>query len=311
MCSIQWVGIAVLCPAAFVMSAGLALAQSSNSSASNAQQGSSAAPACSGNQGGAAADTNQYIGRSRSAVRVLADTNEARTAIAQGNKARATQCVDDALSALGQIQGASIPIYTEFSQVAILGPIQEQQRRSHGGSANNNRPGATGEASRQAENQPGTSAQTGGKAPAVKEVAQEFTAVTLDANMAKDHLQAARTALNNGDTKQADTALAAVQDGVGLVSVEADRPLLRARENLMLARTLAQQGHYDQVSAPLRAAADALDTYRTVNQAHGSDAGNLSQQIRSYASSFSSANHSDAAQKIEQWWDQTRSWTSR
>jgi len=242
-----------------------------------------------------------------------------------------------------------VPIYTEMGQVSVIGPVYTEQQRHSASptsnqsamskqntdkyqssqqnntstntySSNTPRNGATaqtqtrGEASRESTDQ--ASAQRTGQ-PAVQEVAQEFTSITLDTNMAKQHLKAASTAMQNGNYQQADTALSAVQDGVSLVSVEGDRPLVRARENLTLARDMAQQGQYQKVGAPLRAAADALQNYESMNTAHASDARSLRQQIRSYANNLNSSNmntssssNSDAVKKIDSWWNTTNDWTT-
>lgn len=292
--------------------------------------------ACSGDQTGNSY-SNQQIQRSDEAAQILADTNEARSAISQQDTAKAQRCVAAALNEADRIQrsGSSqnasasgiVPIYTEFGEVALLGPIQQQQRRSGRSASSSSRSKGyaarsatsgshTGEASRQSSDsnsatKSGNSANPNQNAgvTTVEDVTQGFTSVTLDVNMAKDHLQAAKTALDNGDPNKADSALAAVQDSVDLVSVAGDRPLLRARQNLALARTYAREGKYDQINAPLRAAAQALDNYQSMGSNHASDAAQLSQQIRSYAANVGS-NSSDAVQKIEQWSEETHNWTS-
>jgi hypothetical protein len=98
-----------------------------------------------------------------------------------------------------------------------------------------------------------------------------------------------------------------------LVSVEADRPLVQARENLALARDLAQQGRYQEMAAPLRAAADALQSYQAESTTHAGDARDMARQMRSYAANLNPSanqNSSSMMQEIDTWWQTTRGWSS-
>jgi hypothetical protein len=296
--------------------------QSSNSSRQNTD---------AGQQSNASDHQNHKIQASRLAVRVLADTNQARDAISQRNQSTASNCINDALSALSRMKSTAstaqnghasnlVPIYTEVGQVTVLGPIyNEQQHRSGTHASNQN----------SRNSQQGAATATRGEASreeTVQDVTQGFTSVTLDTATAQNHLQAARTALQSGNFDAADAALKAVQDAVTMVSVAADRPLVRARENLMLARDLAQQGKYRDMNASLTAAADALQSYQSANTTHSSEARNLSEQIRSYAnnigasnsgtsnnstSNYSASNNGNsAAQKIDTWWNKLDNWSS-
>jgi hypothetical protein len=294
---------------------------------------------------GSLANQNPRIERSTLAVRVLQDTNRARKDVEQQDKAAAEGCIADALNSISQIEAIQpadtnenaqsanrVPIYTEFGQVSVLGPVAAEQRSATAkGNLSTSQPNASqpqnlGEASRMAPEQnngmnnvpqTGTSGaiqqQNAAEVPTVQGVAQEFTSVTLNVNKAKDQLQEAENALNNGNFQGADSDLAAVQNGVVMREVAADRPLLTARENLALARKFAKQGQYQDMRAPLIAAADALDNYQAEGTAHSSQAASLSQQIRSFANNLSTtgnANTSNAQQQIDNWWNTTANWTS-
>jgi len=265
---------------------------------------------------------NPQIRKSRLAVRVLDDTNQAKMQVEQQNKAAALNSINDALNAITRIQSINanqpagaqaanlVPIYTEFGQVSVLGPIAaEQQRRDS--------EGTQGEASRVApeqQNQPQNQPmqQPPAQQQTVQSVTQEFTDVALNVNDAKQHLEAAQTALNNNNFQDANTALGEVQDGVVLQDMAVNRPLLRARENLVLARNFARQGQFQDMRAPLIAAADALDNYQSKNAPHSSQAGTLSREIRSYAENLSSGNINtgEAMQQINNWWSTTSSFSS-
>ena len=145
------------------------------------------------------------------------------------------------------------------------------------------------------------------KVVAVRKVVGEYTSVWLNAKAAKAQLQSANDALKNGDMQAADRALEGVQRSVVLEFVAADMPLLKARENLMLARRSANSGNYAQAHSALQAASNALSTYEKAGSAHATDAQKLRSEIDSYNKSIEQ-NHSDSASKIEAWWNQTTDW---
>jgi hypothetical protein len=137
----------------------------------------------------------------------------------------------------------------------------------------------------------------------------EYTSVALDVQAAKDHLEAAQKAVNQGEFGKADAALAAVQDGVVVTSVAADLPLLKARENTVLAREAADRGHYNEAEAALRAASAALDQYANGQNSHAADARTLQSEIDSYNQTIQTK-HDDASTKIEDWWDRMTDWVA-
>lgn len=233
---------------------------------------------------------------SRDVSQLLMSTEKARTAISQRKHQQATrdvnQALNDANTAVSEHSGADlVPIYTELERMSVIEPIMRARN-------NNNR---TGSADRTA-----TAAQN--KRPvAVHEVVGGETSVSLDVNAAQKHLQAAQQALSKNDWKTADQDLKAVQDSVVVESVAADMPLLRVRENLVLARSSAEAGHYQRASEQLRAASRALEAYEKSSTAHRQDADRLRNDINSYAQTMAK-NHSDAPNKIESWWNNTTEW---
>ncbi len=148
----------------------------------------------------------------------------------------------------------------------------------------------------------GSTANNNSSDEAVRQVAGQFTSVALDVQGADEHLLAAKQALQAGNFQKADEALRAVQDGVVATSVEADFPLLRARENLMLARESAEDANFGEAHAALEGASRALASYATSSSTHANDARMLKSQIDRYDQSIRQ-NHNGAVQKIEGWWD--------
>ncbi len=139
-------------------------------------------------------------------------------------------------------------------------------------------------------------------------VVGEYTSLGIDMNVAQPHLQAATKVLQQGDLKAADQAPKAVEDDVIVASVAADMPLLWPRENLVLARTnAAPRGNYTQAKTELKASSKALSDYERQSGTHSSGAANLKSQVDSYCQPIQQ-NHSEAANKIESWWDPTSDW---
>ncbi len=223
---------------------------------------------------------------------LLTSTSLARKAIARHEQQQAANDIQQALTASSDIasrrSGGFVPLYTELERMSVLWPILRQA-----GSGTN-----------------GTSVTNGQtRAVGVHEVVGDYTSVALDDTAARAHLQAAQQALNKNDWKTADQDLQAVEGSVIVESVAADMPLLRARENMVLARDSAKAGHYRQAQAQLRAASRALASYEQTSISHRQQAEQLKSEIDSYAQSMST-NHSDAPSRIESWWNQTTDWVT-
>ena len=91
--------------------------------------------------------------------------------------------------------------------------------------------------------------------------------------------------------------------------VSADLPLLRARENMVLARQAANREQYGEAHAALRAASDALSQYANVQPSHAADARTLQSEIDAYNQNIQQ-NYTDAATKIDDWWDRMTDWVA-
>lgn len=189
---------------------------------------------------------NSKARASKDAIEVLHCTDQARQAIANNNKQQALQEVNQALTADNKLNEVRpnhgfVSMYSELDQYSVLAPIMANRSNymdpAHGNQSNNERSGSADRS-------------TSGQNIAVKRVFGDFTIVTFDANMARTHLEAAQQALNSGNLQKADQALAALQDSLSVESFGADMPLLRAREDLMLARDSAKDGHYREARSP-------------------------------------------------------------
>ena len=145
----------------------------------------------------------------------------------------------------------------------------------------------------------------------MKRVEGGYSYIGLDLNAAKEHLQAAKQYLSKNDTGKADLELARTQDSVDTGAVTTTMPLVRARENLALARNEVKNNKYSKAKVNLAAASNALKQYGTQSQAkHAADAKSLGSQIESYSSSIQSK-HKEAQSKIDNWWNQLQTGPDR
>jgi hypothetical protein len=248
--------------------------------------------------------TNTKARLSNEASDLLNATNEARTAIQARNKEDAIFHIDHALAQAMLLNASNlryIPLYDEWESYSVIGPLMNQRNRAHPQTAT---PGTNADNSTANSN-----ARTKRSNEIVEEASREYTSVALDVQGAKDHLQAAQQAVNKGAFREADAALAAVQDGVVVASVAADLPLLKARENMVLARDAADRDHYHEAHAALQAASEALNQYSNEQNPHGADARALREEIDTYNQTIEQ-NHADASTKIEEWWDRMADWVA-
>jgi hypothetical protein len=223
------------------------------------------------------------------AATVVKESDLARQAIAAQNKQEASMHVRAALNLAEQIQtkaGAQgqplmVPIAAETERVSTYVPVKKGK---------------------------GDAAARMKKRTSIAEVSGDYTTTSLDVSNARDKLEAARTALDNGNLSAADQDLAAVQSGVVTKSGSGDMPLARARENLSLARARVQEGNYKAAAMPLKAAARALAEYQSRTPApNAQQAAALKAQIDAYAEHLSK-NHADAYERINGWLDQVSGW---
>lgn len=278
-------------------------AQTSSNNTSNSQNNNDKPPVQS-----AAAQ------RSRWAVGALNQTQQARQALSNKDTSSAKQDVTQALTLIGKIDNTKVdnssassqkadrlvPIYAEFEQTSFLQPVlTAQHKTSNEGSKN----------SEMATNSSNSTLPQSDRPEAVTAVDQGYTLIALDTNAAKNDLQQAQSDLRNNNSKDADQKLAAVQESVALASSEENRPLVRARENLGLAESAAQNKNFSEAHATLQAAATALDGYSQNSSAkHASEAKNLSQEIRTSTSQSTRAS-SVSQKQIDSWWNQVADWT--
>jgi hypothetical protein len=230
--------------------------------------------------------TNTKARLSNEASDLLNATNQARVAVQARNRQDAIFHIDHALAQAMLLNASDrqyIPLYDEWESYSVIGP------------PNNSRINPNATPVRRNE--------------IVEEASREYTSAALDVRAAKDHLQAAQQAVNKGAFREADAALAAVQDGVAVSSVAADLPLLRARENMVLARNAADRDQYHQAHAALLAACEALGQYSNEQNPHAAEARALREEIDTYNQTIEQ-NHADATMKIEDWWDRLADWVA-
>ncbi len=225
---------------------------------------------------------------SRTAMQVINGAQDARTALSRNDSKSALQSIDRALNAsreLDKLRGSpgKIPVYSEVVRVSVHAPSSVAEKGT--GTADRSRP------------QP------------VQGVASEYTNVYLDITGTTRHLDEARAALQRGDAKAADNALAAVQSAVTSESVSINLPLVRSRENLILAAEQARAGDFTAAQVTLAAAVQGLEEYANgVGPAHGPEARALGREIVLYAQRLQSE-HDGAPGRIETWWDRIASWS--
>lgn len=239
---------------------------------------------------------------SKMAAAMLRHAEKGRGDIARGNRDEALKHVEQALDRVSQIETRMqssgrktlVPIYSEFEAVSIIGPIDAARGRTPAKSSSAH---------------PQHDPSLGRPMAAVKEVEGNYTAVLVDLQHARTHLEAARTALKNDQLPVADSALAAVQSGVILVSIEGDLPLVKARQNLHLALAEIQDGDYQSAKAPLQAAADALAEYREIGTSPvpAGDVKKVEQDVRSYVAKVGSS-PANAREQVFHWWSKVNSW---
>jgi hypothetical protein len=140
----------------------------------------------------------------------------------------------------------------------------------------------------------------------VRDSTAEITRSSLNVAMAQEQLTAARAALNRDDFAAARAALAGAQNAVVQQSVKEDVPLLRAQQNLELARARVMEGRYKEAEAPLRSAAQALQDYCSITPGpHCVTVSRIAEDMNEYS------DHVDkdhALERIEIWLDPVAKW---
>lgn len=191
-----------------------------------------------------------------------------------------------------------IPVYTEVVRVSVHTPTKVVTN------------GTTGQrATTTASDTQHTGTADRTRPQAIQGVAGEYTNVYLDTSVTTQHLDEARTALQHGDPDAADKALASIQSAVTSETIAANLPLIRARENLIIAAEQVRAKDYSAAQVTLGVAVKALEDYANgFGAAHAADARALGHQIVVYAQRLQT-DHDNAAGQIENFWDRIASWS--
>lgn len=332
--------ISSLCGSALAIAFCIAVPGYAQSSSSNSKSSKSSdqaqSQAAKTNDQSSQSNPQQKMKVSKEAVHALRLTDQARQALINKDQNRASTDVDQALSLLNQVEQKMpvnkndnthvVPIFAELEQTSFLQPVltakgqsqgQQQSAANNGAKSNSSSSNSQSASNSQQSSSSGANAlpqsdQPPSNAPeVVKGVEGGFSYIALDVDAAREHLQAAKQALKNNDAGKADLELARAQESVDTGTIATNMPLVRARENLSLARSDVKSSSYSQAKADLTAAANALKDYAKDTQApHAQDASKLSGQIQSAASSIQSS-HTASSQKIDNWWNQLANWTGQ
>jgi len=142
----------------------------------------------------------------------------------------------------------------------------------------------------------------------VSAVEQDTTAAKLNVDTAAERLAKADSLISLGDWEGADAALSAVLAAVDRERASTDMPLLRARQNLMLARSRVLDQKYADAKLPLREAADALSSFAALFPGPRAEtAKTIREDILAYAQEIAH-HHDDAVDKIDAWLDPVNQW---
>ena len=243
------------------------------------------------------------------AGRLLRHAYEARGALEAKDKAAATENIDKALSLVAIIEQAVpsytvksrisagdlsyededsvkptiIPIFDELDKVSLIAPLRQAKAEK------DKQTGETGK-------------------PAPVEVTcdvVENVRVSLDLGVAKAGLSVAKEKLAKDDTDSAERALAMVMASLSYSLIEAELPLDRARENLMLAKAAIEDKDTAEAKAVLAEVGRELDAYaKGANEADRAAIATLRKEM----SELSTKLKGDESDKglvatIEGWWD--------
>jgi hypothetical protein len=229
------------------------------------------------------------------ATGVMEQTKAARHGIAANDRDAALAHVTEALGMIHQIQSAAaannmesqgrlvVPITGELETESVYGPVKR---------------GDEGK----------LIARRMKRGTNVRDVTGTVTRSMLDVNAAESNLKTAQAALVSENFTTADAALAAAQQNVVTETANENLPLLRAKQNLTLARTRVLEGKYKDARMPLKSAAQALADYEKLSAGpHASEAGDMRLAISAYADRVG-RDHSDALDRIQDWSSKVDSW---
>ena len=131
---------------------------------------------------------------------------------------------------------------------------------------------------------------------------------SLDVTLASDRLDKAHEALERGDMAAADTQLSDIETAVVRQSARADVPMLKTRENLMLARSRILENQYKEAAAPLREAARSLAAYLAGPSPANADQVDIVRRRIAELARNIHRRPAHAVDDINIWIDQVRAW---
>lgn len=323
----------VLCCSAFAVAALISMpgqAQSSSNSkeTSPASHGSTTnKTTASNNMSGTNNQSHDRMQVSKSAVKVLRLTDQARQALISKDQNRAQTDVNQALNLANQVEqkipGNSkdnthvVPIYAELEQTSFLAPALAAKNAKQGNEQNQQSASSSNSSPQNTQKQMASNAlpqsdQPGSNGPEiVKSVEGGYSYIGLDMDAVREHLQGAQKALKDNNPGNADLELARAQGSIVTGSIESNLPLVRARENLSLAQENLSKRNYAKAKVELKAAAKALNNYSNDAKApHAKDAKDLGAQITSAANS-ATGNHASIEKNVGSWWNQLADWTNQ
>lgn len=255
----------------------------------------SALHAAPGNKGAgspaAASSPSSHRHSSQVALRILQQVEQARQSLAAKQTQAAVAHINKALTYRDQLAAHPpangrpliVPLYSEFDDTSVLG--------------------RTMAARKDGKQPPSKSAPV-----TVDQAGLQYTFIGLDLNKVRSRLDAAKSALSSNNPQAAASSLGRIGDELVVMTVQAEYPLLAARENLGLAEIAIQNGRYKEAAAALKEASITLDQYASGKSAHRpAEAKSLSQRIDALSKTIEQ-NHTHTASKVDGWWNEVNGW---
>ncbi len=226
------------------------------------------------------------------AAGILDQTEQARRDVAAHSQQSALEHIRIAASMAGDIQTAKpntspilVPVYSTTQTATTYTPIKKPKAPDYEVTTNRMK-----------------------KDTSIREVEADVTTTELNVTNAANRLTAARVAVEQNDWTAAENDLAAIPAAVVNVRNQDAMPLLKAKQNLELAKVRVLDGKYKDAVMPLRAAAEGLADYERVSPGpHAQDAEYLRQQLLSYSDQVTH-HHDEADVRIDGWLDQVNAW---
>lgn len=252
-----------------------------------------AAPRNTAASGPAAETASQPSNRRAShlALRLLDQVEQARQSLAANQTQTAVDHISRALAYRDQLTSmlpgnsrhVIVPLYWELDDTSVLGSVLAARKDG--------------------KPQPNKSAPI-----TVDAAGTQYTFVGLDLNKVRSRLDAAKSALSSNHPQSADGSLSRIGDELVVMRVQAEFPLLAARENLGLAAIAIMNGRYTEAAAALKEASTTLDQYASEHSAHRPyEAKSLSKRIGSLSQTITQ-DHTNTASKVDRWWNEVNGW---